>query len=179
MKRWLYLIPILVFGGLVYLLFHGLYAPPPDQIPSALLGKPAPHIALPPLDQQARAFDNRDLAAGHVSIINVWASWCVPCRLEAPMLDRLRLQSGSPLYGLVYKDKAARARRFLSEVGNPFSRIDIDSRGRSAIDWGVYDVPETFVIDRKGIVRLRYSGPITEDVLSEVLLPAIHDANRP
>jgi cytochrome c biogenesis protein CcmG/thiol:disulfide interchange protein DsbE len=111
-------------------------------------------------------------------VMNVWASWCVPCRLEAPMLDRLKSLDGIELYGLVYKDQAAKARAFLNEVGNPFSRLDLDLRGRAAIDWGVYDVPETFIIDGKGIVRLRYSGPITEDVLRDTVLPAIERARR-
>src|ERR1051326_4198158 len=154
MKRLLFIIPILVFGALAYLLFDSLYAPPPDQLPSALLGKPAPAITLPPLGENAVAFGSRDLAAGHISIINVWASWCVPCRLEAPLLERVRKVEGVVLYGLVYKDRPENARQFLSEIGNPFSRIDVDAHGRTAIDWGVYDVPETFVVDRRGIVRL-------------------------
>ncbi len=92
------------------------------------------------------------------------------------MLNRLKQIGGMALYGLVYRDKPERARQFLRETGNPFSRINLDSRGRAAIDWGVYDVPETFVIDGRGLVRLRYSGPITDDVLSHVLLPAIEKA---
>jgi cytochrome c biogenesis protein CcmG/thiol:disulfide interchange protein DsbE len=177
MKRLLYAVPVAAFGMLAYLLFDSLYAPPHDQLPSALLGKPAPSFSLPPLDSAA-AFNRGDLTAGHVTVLNVWASWCVPCRLEAPVLNRLKQIGGVALYGLVYKDKPERARQFLRETGNPFSRINLDSRGRAAIDWGVYDVPETFVIDRRGVVRLRYSGPITDDVLSHVLLPAIEKARR-
>jgi cytochrome c biogenesis protein CcmG/thiol:disulfide interchange protein DsbE len=178
MKRLLYILPILAFGVLAWFLFASLSGPAPDQLPSALVDKPAPPLALPPLDQGATAFGRGDLASGHVTVVNVWASWCVPCRLEAPMLDRLKMVNGVTLYGLVYKDKPEKARAFLNEVGNPFSRLDLDSGGRAAIDWGVYDVPETFVIDGKGIVRLRYSGPITEDVLTETLLPAIEQARR-
>jgi cytochrome c biogenesis protein CcmG, thiol:disulfide interchange protein DsbE len=176
MKRLLYIVPVAVFGGLAYLLLDSLRAPPPDQLPSALVGKPAPVFALPALDNRTTAFRRADLTAGRVTVLNVWASWCAPCRLEAPMLDRLKILNGVALYGLVYKDKAENARQFLSEVGDPFARIDLDAQGRAAIDWGVYDVPETFVIDGKGIVRLRYSGPITEDVLLQVLLPAIGQA---
>jgi cytochrome c biogenesis protein CcmG/thiol:disulfide interchange protein DsbE len=172
----MYIVPILVFGTFAYLLFESLHAPPHDQLPSALLGRPSPAVALPGLDRNAVAFGNADLAAGHVTVLNVWASWCVPCRLEAPLLDRVKRLSGVALYGLVYKDKPDKAREFLREAGNPFSRIDLDAHGRTAIDWGVYDVPETFVIDGKGIVRLRFSGPVTEDVLKEVLLPAIEQA---
>jgi cytochrome c biogenesis protein CcmG, thiol:disulfide interchange protein DsbE len=178
MKRLLYIVPVAVFGVLAYLLLDSLRAPPPDQLPSALIGKPAPAFALQALDNRATAFRRADLTAGRVTVLNVWASWCVPCRLEAPMLDRLKILNGVALYGLVYKDKAENARQFLSEVGDPFARIDLDAQGRAAIDWGVYDVPETFVIDGKGIVRLRYSGPITEDVLLQVLLPAIGEARR-
>jgi cytochrome c biogenesis protein CcmG/thiol:disulfide interchange protein DsbE len=177
-KRLLYIVPVAIFGTLAYLLFQSLYAPPHDQLPSTLLGKPAPAIALPRLDRDATAFSRADLAAGHVTVLNVWASWCVPCRLEAPVLDRVKQLNGIALYGLVYKDKPNNAREFLREAGNPFSRIDLDVRGRTAIDWGVYDVPETFVVDGKGIVRLRFSGPITEEVLIGVLLPAIEDARR-
>lgn len=178
MKRLLYIVPIVIFGFLVYLLFDSLYAPPHDQLPSALLGKSAPNFSLPALDGRSVAFTRADLAAGHVTVLNVWASWCVPCRLEAPVLSRVAQLPGITLYGLVYKDKANNARQFLRETGNPFARLDIDSRGRAAIDWGVYDVPETFVIDGKGIVRLRFSGPITEEVLGDVLLPAIEGARR-
>jgi cytochrome c biogenesis protein CcmG/thiol:disulfide interchange protein DsbE len=177
MRRLLYIVPVVVFGVLAYLLLDSLRAPP-DQLPSALIGKPAPAFALPALDKRTVAFRRADLTAGRVTVLNVWASWCVPCRLEAPMLDRLKTLRGVALYGLVYKDKPENARQFLSEVGDPFLRIDLDAQGRAAIDWGVYDVPETFVIDGKGIVRLRYSGPITEDVLLQTLLPAIGAARQ-
>ena len=178
MKRLLYIVPVLVFGVLAYLLFDSLYAPPHDQLPSALLGKPAPNFSLPALDRNSVAFTRADLCAGHVTVLNVWASWCVPCRLEAPMLSRVTQLPGIALYGLVYKDKPNDARQFLRETGNPFVRLDLDSGGRAAIDWGVYDVPETFVIDGKGIVRLRFSGPLTEEVFGNILLPAIEDARR-
>jgi cytochrome c biogenesis protein CcmG/thiol:disulfide interchange protein DsbE len=178
MKRLLYVLPILAFGVLAYFLFASLNGTPPDQLPSALVDKPAPPLRLPPLDKNAAAFGRTDLVSGHVTVMNVWASWCVPCRLEAPMLDKLKALSGVALYGLVYKDRPDKARAFLNEVGNPFSRIDLDLRGRAAIDWGVYDVPETFIVDGKGIVRLRYSGPITEEVLTNTVLPAIEQARR-
>jgi cytochrome c biogenesis protein CcmG/thiol:disulfide interchange protein DsbE len=176
MKRLLYIVPIVAFGVLAYFLFASLNGPPPDQLPSALVDKPSPPITLPPLDNSATAFSRNDLASGQVTVMNVWASWCVPCRLEAPILDRLKALHGVALYGLVYKDRPEKARAFLNEVGNPFARLDLDLRGRAAIDWGVYDVPETFIIDGAGIVRLRYSGPITEDVLKETVLPAIERA---
>ena len=176
MKLFLYAIPVAIFCILAYLLFDSLYAPPHDQLPSALIGKAAPSFSLPALDKDARAFGVGDFSAGHVTVLNVWASWCVPCRLEAPMLARIAQLHGVALYGLVYKDKPERARQFLQEMGNPFSRLDLDAHGRAAIDWGVYDVPETFVVDGKGIVRLRFAGPITDEVFSEILLPAIEHA---
>jgi cytochrome c biogenesis protein CcmG/thiol:disulfide interchange protein DsbE len=176
MRRLLYILPFLAFGVLAYFLFDSLRAPPPDQLPSPLVGRPAPNLDVPPLDGEAAGFSRDDLAAGHVTVLNVWASWCAPCRLEAPVLSRLKSVGGFALYGLAYKDRVEPARRFLAETDNPFSRIDLDADGRAAIDWGVYDVPETFVIDGNGIVRLRYSGPITPEVLSQILLPAIQQA---
>jgi len=178
MKRLFYILPILLFGALAYFLFDSLRAPPPDQLPSQLIGKHAPPLAVPPLDKDAVGFSRNDLAAGHVTVLNVWASWCAPCRLEAPALSRLKSIGGFALYGLAYKDKPGAARDFLAETNNPFSRVDLDADGRAAIDWGVYDVPETFVLDGKGIVRLRYSGPITPEVLSQVLLPIIEQAKE-
>ncbi|HEX4081122.1 MAG TPA: DsbE family thiol:disulfide interchange protein [Rhizomicrobium sp.] len=173
MKRLLYVLPILAFAGLVYLFFHSLNGPPPDELPSALIDRPAPATNLPPLDSAATAFNSADLRAGHVTVLNVWASWCVPCRAEAPALAALSQLRGVALYGMVYEDRAAAARAFLNEAGNPFSRVDLDRDGRAGIEWGIYGVPETFVIDGKGIVRLRYAGPIVGDVMDTVILPAI------
>ncbi|MGH6889739.1 MAG: DsbE family thiol:disulfide interchange protein [Rhizomicrobium sp.] len=176
MRRLLYLLPGFVFAGLLYLFFHSLSGPPPDELPSALIGRSAPAIRLPALDSRAKAFDSADLRAGHVTILNVWASWCVPCRAEAPALAELSQTPGIVLYGMVYKDKPEAAREFLSQFGNPFSRIDLDGTGRAGIEWGIYGVPETFVIDPRGIVRLRYAGPLTAETLDNVILPAIRRA---
>ncbi|HEY2445879.1 MAG TPA: DsbE family thiol:disulfide interchange protein [Rhizomicrobium sp.] len=173
MKRVLYLVPIIVFAALVYFFFHSLGGPPPDELPSALIDKPAPRTALPPLDRDAVPFTSSDLSAGHVSVLNVWASWCVPCRAEAPALAALSKSKDVSLFGMVYKDDPVAARAFLADVGNPFSRIDMDKDGRAGIEWGIYGVPETFVIDGRGIVRFRYAGPITGDALENVVLPAI------
>lgn len=178
MKRLLYLLPGLAFAGLLYLFFHSLNGAPPDELPSALIGRAAPATNLPPLDAGAMAFDSRDFRKGHVTVLNVWASWCVPCRAEAPALADLSQRRGIALYGLVYKDRPVAAREFLREVGNPFSRIDIDSSGRAGIEWGIYGVPETFVIDPHGIVRLRFAGPITDESLDKVIWPAIGRARN-
>ena len=179
--RWFYALPALLFLILVAVFAASLirsFEAPPDMLPSALIGKPAPQLALPALDAQAQAFTPHDLAAGHVTVMNVWASWCVPCRAEAPALAQLAALKGVPLYGLVYKDTPDKARSFLAETGNPYRRIDLDKDGRAGIEWGIYGVPETFVIDGKGIVRLRYAGPIVGNVLSDTILPAIEEARR-
>lgn len=176
MKRFLYATPVLALAVLGYIFFRSLNAPPPDDLPSALVDKPAPATPLPALDAAASRFVPADLRAGHVTVLNVWASWCVPCRAEAPALAALSQMKGVALYGIVYEDSAKAARGFLHDVGNPFSRIDLDSHGRAGIDWGVYGVPETFVIDGRGIVRLRYAGPIVGDALASVILPAIAKA---
>jgi cytochrome c biogenesis protein CcmG/thiol:disulfide interchange protein DsbE len=175
-RRALYILPVLLFAGVAYALFQGLVAPPPGELPSMLVDKPAPGIALPALDAQAQSFSRTDLAAGHVSVVNVFASWCVPCREEAPALAQIHAIPGVMLYGMVWKDTAPKARAFLGEMGDPYARIDLDADGRTGIDWGVYGVPETFVIDGAGVVRLRYAGPLVGDGWDKIVLPAIQRA---
>ncbi len=180
MNRAIFILPVLLFLGLAGILFHSLIAPPPGELPSVLIDKPAPTVPLPALDAQAQAFSPADLRAGHVTVLNVFASWCAPCREEAPVLQALAHVKNVTLYGMVQKDTPERARAFLGDVGNPFSRIDLDADGRASIEWGVYGVPETFVIDGHGIIRLRYaSGPLTPDALTNVILPAIARASGP
>ena len=182
MNRLIYVIPVLVFAGIVAFLFAGLHereTVPPDQLPSTFIGKLAPMMPLPALDADAQAFTQADLRAGHVSIVNVFASWCEPCREEAPALQALSQLKGVVLYGMVQKDTPAKVRAFFAEVGNPYSRIDLDADGRASIEWGVSGVPETFIVDPHGIVRLRYAGAITPDVLTGVILPAIASAQTP
>lgn len=179
--RWYYFLPALLFVGLIAVFASSLMHARSDATgvaPSALLDQPAPRLALPALDAEAQAFSPADLAAGHVTVVNVWASWCVPCRAEAPALAQLAADKGFALYGLVYKDSPAKARQFLDENGDPYARIDLDRDGEAGIDWGVTGVPETFVVDGKGIVRLRFAGPLVGSALSEILLPAIARARR-
>jgi cytochrome c biogenesis protein CcmG/thiol:disulfide interchange protein DsbE len=176
MNRAIYILPIAGFAVLAFFLFKSLWSPPPDLVPSALLNKPAPHLVLPGLDAQSAAFTPDDLAAGHVSVVNVFASWCAPCRTEAGQLTELAKLPGVALYGMTQKDKPAATRAFLDEVGNPFSRISRDDDGRASIEWGVYGVPETYVVDGKGIIRLKYVGPLSDDVLKGQVLPAIKAA---
>ena len=176
MNRLVFLIPIALFAALAFVLFDSLIAPPPQELPSVLIDKPAPRLVLPALDAQTESFAAANLAAGHVTVLNVFASWCIPCRAEAAVLPRLAHLRGGELYGMVYKDTPEKARRFLDEVGNPFVRIALDESGRAGIEWGVYGVPETFVIDAKGIIRLRFAGPLTSDIIDREILPAIEAA---
>ena len=178
MSRWVFIAPVAAFLVLAFFLFRSLWAPAPDVIPSALLNRPAPRLILPALDGQSAAFTPADLAAGHVSVINVFASWCAPCRTETDQLAALARIPGVALYGLTQKDKPAATRAFLEEVGNPFARIARDDNGRASIEWGVYGVPETFVVDGRGIIRLKYVGGLTDDVLAEQVMPAIQAAQK-
>ena len=173
MKRLFFFVPVGIFVVLAGLLYLGLFRGPPSILPSPLVGKPAPDIALPALDTQASNFSRAELGQGRPVIINFWASWCVPCRLEHSTLESLAARNGVTLYGVAYKDDPEKARAFLTELGNPFGKIDQDHDGRVSIDWGVTGVPETFVIDGKGIIRVHYAGPLTEQLLQERILPAL------
>lgn len=173
MKRLLYVLPAFGFAVVAYFLFHSLVVPAPDVLPSPLIGKSAPRLELPPLDGATAGFGPRDLAAGHVTVVNVFASWCIPCRTEAPVLAELAGTRDFALYGLVQKDTPAKVRGFLAEAGNPYQRIALDTDGRASIEWGIYGVPETFVVDGKGIIRARFVGEITRGILKSDLLPAI------
>jgi cytochrome c biogenesis protein CcmG/thiol:disulfide interchange protein DsbE len=175
-RRAFYALPFVAFALLAIVFYVNLNGAAPDQLPSAMIGKPVPGIALPPLDADAQGFTPRDLASGHVSVVNVWASWCAPCKLEAPTLAELGARRDIVLYGLVYKDKPAAARGFLHELGNPFARIGLDGSGATAIEWGVYGVPETYVIDGRGIIRERFAGQLTPDVMARIIEPAIQRA---
>ena len=173
--RWLYLLPAILFAGLVAVFALSLVQPSATG-PSPLLDKPAPKLMLPGLDAKTTAFGSKDLASGHVTVLNFWASWCVPCRAEAPAVEQLAARKDIALYGLVYKDTPEKARAFLDETGNPYRSIDLDADGRAGIDWGITGVPETFVIDGRGIVRLHYEGPLVGSALTDIVLPAISRA---
>ena len=173
MKRLLYILPVLVFLGLGWFLYASLRPPAPAAMPSALLDKPAPALTLPALDGQTVGLRPSDLAGGNrVTLVNLFASWCIPCREEAPALAELARARGVRLIGIAYKDKPDAARAFLDQYGNPFDRVGLDADGRAGIEWGISGVPETFVIDRHGIVRGRF-GPLTPDGLVIDMLPAI------
>jgi cytochrome c biogenesis protein CcmG/thiol:disulfide interchange protein DsbE len=174
MKRLIYIVPVLAFAVLAAILFYQLSQPQtPGELPSALIGKPVPARDLPALDGKTQGFGPADLATGQVTVVNVWASWCAPCRAEAPALVQLSTDKSIRLFGLAYQDKPQNARAFLDDVGNPFARVG-RADGRAGIDWGVSGVPETFVIDGRGIVRARITGALTDgDKYSRELLPAI------
>jgi cytochrome c biogenesis protein CcmG/thiol:disulfide interchange protein DsbE len=177
--------PLLAFALLAILFFFRLFAGDASRLPSALIGKQAPEFALPALPGFAGvgALASENLRKGHVSVVNVFASWCAPCRDEHAQLmalakDARLAQRGVELSGLAYKDDAANARRFLEEVGNPFSAIGLDLSGRVAIDFGVYGVPETFVIRGDGTIAYKFIGPLTRQALEATLMPEIEKAAR-
>ncbi len=180
-RRVLVLLPLTLFAGLAALFLIRLFAGDPSLLPSPLIGHPAPQTALPPVEGLAR--DGAPLPGldpaqfkGAVTVVNVWASWCVPCRDEAPLLMELSKDQRFRLVGINYKDEAANARRFVGRFGNPFAAAGADANGRAGIEWGVYGVPETFVIDRDGKIAYKLVGPITADNLDTVLKPQIEKA---
>jgi cytochrome c biogenesis protein CcmG/thiol:disulfide interchange protein DsbE len=174
-------IPLITFLALAALFVLRLGAGDPSRIPSALIGHPAPRTDLPPLaglEREGKPVPGLDGAdfKGQVTVLNVWASWCVPCRDEAPLLMTLAADRRVRVVGINYKDQPDNARRFLGRYGNPFAANGTDDNGRAAIEWGVYGVPETFVIGRDGRIAYKLIGPITPDNLDTALKPAIEQA---
>ena len=172
--------PLVIFVLITLVFFLALQLGGRRDLPSALIGRQVPDFSLPQLTKtdeiSAESFDSKDLKKGKVSIVNVWASWCGPCHQEHPYLTALAEQSSAPLFGLNYKDTKSNARRFLSRYGNPYKSIGIDRKGRAAIDWGVYGVPETFIVNGSGRIIYKHVGPISQKDVIEKLLPAIKKA---
>lgn len=174
------LLPVVVFAGLAILFVVGLRQEDPSRVPSVLIGKPAPEFDLPPLEGLTHqgapvpGFATGDLQ-GQVTLVNIWASWCAPCRDEHPHLMTLSEVDGVRLVGINYKDEPANARRFLGALGLPYEAVGVDPDGRTFVDWGAYGVPETFIVDRRGVIRHKYIGPITPRALDETILPMIED----
>jgi cytochrome c biogenesis protein CcmG, thiol:disulfide interchange protein DsbE len=174
-------LPLVVFASLAALFWFRLGNGDPSKIPSALIGHPAPQTALPPLTGlvnegvQVPGLDPA-MFKGKVSVVNVWASWCVPCHDEAPLLTELGKDKRLQLVGINYKDAPDNARRFLGRYGNPFGRVGADANGRASIEWGVYGVPETFVVGTEGTIVYKLVGPITPDNVRTVLLPQMEKA---
>ena len=174
--------PLAIFGVLALIFAFALRTGDPSKLPSALIGQRAPDVelaALEGLSDGARlvpTFSAADLAAGQVSVVNFWASWCVPCVLEHPLLVTLKEQTGVRIFGVNYKDQPAAARRFLGRYGNPFAAVGVDGNGRAAIEWGVYGMPETFVVNGKGEIVYKHVGPISPEALETRIIPAIRAA---
>jgi cytochrome c biogenesis protein CcmG/thiol:disulfide interchange protein DsbE len=180
-RRWLVMLPLIGFGVLAAFFLVRLYGGDPSRIPSALIGQPAPQTALPALEGLMRdgaAVPGLDPAMfkGEVSIVNVWASWCVPCHDEAPLLTELAKDKRLQMVGIDYKDVAENARRLLGRYGNPFSVVGVDGNGRASIEWGVYGVPETFIVGRDGTIVYKLVGPITPQNIDRVLKVEIEKA---
>jgi cytochrome c biogenesis protein CcmG/thiol:disulfide interchange protein DsbE len=164
-------IPVVVFVLLVVFFAIGLTMNPRD-IPSPLIGKPVPDFSLPPVKGRTLGLSSADLR-GQVSIVNVFASWCVACREEHPVLMELKESGVVPIHGINYKDKPDDAQAWLNQFGDPYTRTGADVSGRVAIDWGVYGVPETYVIDRDGRIVHKHIGPISPEALRETIMPII------
>ncbi len=177
------LLPLFLAGIMLLLLFVALRTGEPQNLPSALIGKPVPEFALPPIANvlgdsgPTPGLSSAAFKTGKVSILNVWATWCAPCVAEHPLLIELG-QKGIPIFSINYKDKPEAARRFLSTHGNPYSAVGSDVSGMTAIDFGVYGVPETFVIDGDGKIVFRFPGPLSPDSVEGKIMPAIKKAER-
>jgi cytochrome c biogenesis protein CcmG/thiol:disulfide interchange protein DsbE len=170
-RRLLFLVPLALFALLAVFFRIGLTRDP-STLPSALVGKPAPEFALPPIEGRAGPGFARSDLGGRPMLVNVFASWCVPCRVEHPMLAQLAEQ-GVVVHGINYKDRPEAARAWLAELGDPFTRIGADRQGRVAIDWGVYGVPETFVVDRDGNIVHRHVGPLQASDVERTIRPLL------
>lgn len=168
-SRFGYLLIVLLFLALVIVLAIGLTLDP-RKVPSPLIGRPVPEFSLPPVKGRVLGLSDKDLK-GEVSVVNVFASWCVPCRQEHPLIQQLATKI--PVHGLNHKDRPQDAAQWLDELGDPYTRTGADLDGRVSIDWGVYGVPETFVIDRDGRIAYKHIGPLTPRVLRETVFPLI------
>jgi cytochrome c biogenesis protein CcmG/thiol:disulfide interchange protein DsbE len=177
MKRLWFLIPLAAFFALAAILARGLKLDP-HEVPSPLIDKPAPAFALPRLDDAAQTIRLEDMR-GKVWILNVWASWCVSCREEHPLLVAFSKKHLVPIYGLDYKDQRADASGWLARFGNPYDASLFDAEGRVGIDFGVYGVPETFVIDQRGVIRMKHIGPLTEEALATKIEPFLEKLKKP
>jgi cytochrome c biogenesis protein CcmG/thiol:disulfide interchange protein DsbE len=183
-RSWLVALPLVFFIALAGIFLARLYSGDPSRIPSALIGRPAPQTPLPQLEGLARdgaqvpGLDPQTFK-GKVSVVNVWASWCVPCHDEAPLLTELAKDKRLQIVGINYKDAPDNARRFLGRYGNPFGIVGVDANGRASIEWGVYGVPETFVVGRDGAIAYKMVGPVTPENFQSVLKAEIDKALRP
>ncbi len=180
-RAWVF-VPLAIFLAVAIMFQFALKSGDPSKLPSALIGKPVPATDFPALDGLTRGtgavpgFTAGDLAKDGVTVVNFWASWCAPCVEEHPLLVALAKEPGLKLVGVNYKDDAENARRFLGRYGNPFAALGVDQKGRGAIEWGVYGMPETFVVDGKGRIAYKHVGPLTPQSIVEKILPAVRAA---
>jgi cytochrome c biogenesis protein CcmG, thiol:disulfide interchange protein DsbE len=182
-RRWLALLPLTAFAVVAALLFVRLNAGDPSKLPSALIGQSAPPLTLAGLDG-APGLTDADLRQGHVSVVNVFGSWCEPCHYEHPFLmalaaDEALKQKGVVLYGVAQKDSSGNVRRFLGADGDPYAKVGLDPDGRAGIDWGVYGVPETFIVRGDGTIAYKVVGPVTAETLESEVKPQILKAMEP
>lgn len=179
-----YLLPLFIITGLVGMFFYALFSGDPSTLPSALIGKPAPQFDLPPIEglekdgKPGAGFKTADLVTGEVTIVNVFASWCGPCIQEHPVLVWLKQRYDLRLVGINYKDRPDKALQFLKRLGDPYDMIGADPSGRVGIDWGVYGVPETYVVDGSGEVVYRHVGPLSQQSVKDKLLPMVDVAKE-
>lgn len=171
------LIPAGLFLVVATFFLVAVFRGDPSNVPSPLIGRYVPVFTLPALEGLDRpGLSDKDFGKGQPVVVNVWASWCVPCREEHAVLSELKGLTPSPIYGINYKDAPEAARRFLGELGNPFTRIGADAKGRTSIDWGVYGVPETYIVDGKGRIAYKHVGPLTPKIVDDEILPALRAA---
>jgi cytochrome c biogenesis protein CcmG/thiol:disulfide interchange protein DsbE len=176
-RNWLAILPLVVFAGLAAIFLIQLRSGEDSSfVPSVLIGREAPTTNLPPLAGSGLPGLASADFKGHITLVNVWASWCAPCREEQPLLMTLKDDKRFRLAGLNYKDKPENALRFLGEMGNPFAAIGVDENGRTAIDWGVYGVPETYLVGKDGRILYKHVGPFTEQSIARELMPEIEKA---
>lgn len=170
----LMVLPPVAFAALAGVFAVGMMREDPDSLPSAMIGRDAPAVEMVPLGDK-QGFDDASLRDGRVKLVNFWASWCAPCRVEHPNLEALAAE-GIPVYGVNYKDRPGDALGFLAELGDPYTAIGADATGRMALDWGVYGVPETYVIDGNGKVLARVAGPVVQRTIDRTIRPALAEA---
>lgn len=178
-RLWLVSIPVIVFAGLAALFWKGLSGEP-SKIPSALINKPVPEFTLDAVPGLGvPGFATADLKSGKVTVVNVWASWCAPCRIEHPLLIELARRSDIALFGINYKDEPENSVRFLGTLGQPFAAVGMDANGRAAVNWGVYGVPETFIVDGQGVIRYKHIGPLSPEAITGKFAAEIEKAKTP
>lgn len=180
-KGWA-MVPVLLFLSLSGLFYFALFAGDPQKLPSTLIGKPVPQTEFAPLEglvdggKPVPGFSSADLAKGQVSLVNFWASWCIPCVQEHPLLIDIAKRTGVPVFGINYKDAPDAARRFIGRYGNPYTAVGVDPLGRGAIEWGVYGMPESFLVDGQGRIIFKHVGPFSKESVEKQVLPAIEKA---